>query len=262
LPLYPLVLLVCVSVWKQRMVRWGWLAVLTAIAFFADLRIDPPYAFAPEDNLTYRDMIVLHQQAIHLIAQRFPQATVLTAWPATTELEHPDLGYTRIPIKVDPIDNFSLAEIQKAATDPGGYDTALVFSTKWVPPYGRLDLTRLHERTDAKLFDFHRDLPPATIASLLHGDIVWQSSRNGEWAAVLRFPRVVEARISPLPTMGQIRSQVAPLYNRPCAEAFVPPPADRPFAAPHSLCARLGPGSPGLRRRQGSRRPRRSGSAL
>jgi 4-amino-4-deoxy-L-arabinose transferase-like glycosyltransferase len=199
LPLYPLVLLVCVAVWKQRLVQWGGLAALTAIAFFAALRVNPPYAFAPEDNLTYRDMIVLHQQAIHLIAQRFPQATVLTAWPATTELEHPDLGYTRIPLKVDPIDNFSLAEIQKAAADPGGYDTALVFSTKWVPPPGRLDLSRLHEQTDAKLFDFHRDLPPAAIATLLHGDIVWQSSRNGEWAAVLRFPRAVEARTVPNP---------------------------------------------------------------
>ena len=35
---------------------------------------------------------------------------------------------------------------------------------------------------------------PAEIAALLHGDVIWQASRNGEWAAVLRFPRSVEAR--------------------------------------------------------------------
>ncbi len=196
LPLYPLILLVCVALWRQRMVQWGWLAGLSALAFFAALVINPPYAFAPEDNLTYRDMIVLHQQAIHLIATRFPQATVLSAWPATTELEHPDLGYTRIPLKVTPIDNFSFDQIQRATADPGSYDTALVFSTKWVPPPGRLNLGRSNETSDTRFFDFHRDLPPADVAHLLHGDILWQSSRNGEWAAVLRFPRSVEAHLA------------------------------------------------------------------
>jgi hypothetical protein len=27
----------------------------------------------------------------------------------------------------------------------------------------------------------------------LHGDIVWQAHRKGEWVAVLHFPRIVEA---------------------------------------------------------------------
>ncbi len=196
LPLYPLILLVCVALWQQHIRRWGWLAALTTLAFVSALFINPPYAFAPEDNLTYRDMILLHQQAIHLIAARFPQATVLSAWPATTELEHPELGYTRVPLKIATLDNFSYPEIQKAQQDPGAFDTALVFSTKWTPPPGHLDLSRLQQRTNARLFDFHRDLPAAEIASLLHGDIIWQSTRNGEWAAVLRFPRIVEAHVN------------------------------------------------------------------
>ncbi len=204
LPVYPLILLVCVCVWRERLRQWAWLAGLTGVAFVAALTINPPYAFAPEDNLTYRDMILLHEQAIHLIAARYPQATVLTAWPATTELEHPDLGYTRIPIRIDTLDNFSLGEIQKAAADPGGYDTALIFSTKWVPPPGRLDLTSLHEKSDAALFDFHRDLPPRDVAALLHGDVVWQGSRHGEWAAVLRFPRAVEAFSAYPPPPGKV----------------------------------------------------------
>ncbi len=195
LPLYPLILLVCICLWQQHMRQWFWLVALTTAGFLAALFINPPYSFAPEDNLTYRDMILLHQQAIHLIAAHYPQAIVLTAWPATTELEHPDLGYTRIPIKTTALDNFSFDEIQKAVTDPGAYDTALVFSTKWTPPPGHLNLSRSHQQSDARLFDFHRDLPPADITRVLHGDIVWQSSRNGEWAAVLRFPRSVEASL-------------------------------------------------------------------
>lgn len=197
LPVYPLILLVCVCIWKERLQRWVWLAVLTGVAFFAAQHINPPYAFAPEDNLTYRDMIVLHQQAIHILETRFPGATVLTAWPATTELEHPELGYVHHPLKIAPVDNFSPAEMEKAATDPGTYDTALIFSTKWTPPPGHFNLSRSSQGSDTRFFDFHNDVTPAQAAIILHGEIVWQASRNGEWAAVLHFPRVVEASLTP-----------------------------------------------------------------
>ena len=110
------------------------LAALSAAAFLAGIWINPPYAFAPEDNLTYRDMIVLHQHAVHFIDQNYPQATVLTAWPATSELTRPELGYTNHPVKTVAIENFAIDQIQKAAADPGSYDTALIFSTKWEPP--------------------------------------------------------------------------------------------------------------------------------
>ena len=165
--------------------------------FLAALFINPPYAFAPEDNLTYRDFILLHQQAIRVIAQRYPSATVLTAWPATAELAHPDLGYTAHPFATTAIDNFSAPEILKASTAPETFDTALIFSTKWVPPPGRLSLTRAAtQRSDARFYDFHRDLSPAEVAALLHGTVVWQASRSGEWAAVLHFNRIVEARLT------------------------------------------------------------------
>ena len=37
-------------------------------------------------------------------------------------------------------------------------------------------------------------------AAILHGEVVWQARRKGEWAAVLRFPRAVNASLTPLPT--------------------------------------------------------------
>ena len=196
LPMYPLLLLAMTGVWMQRARQWGWIAGLSAIAFYAALCINPPYAFAPEDNLTYRDMIVLHQGAIRFLQQRYPEATVLSAWPATSELEYPELGYTRRPFKVTPIENFTAGEIARAAADPGAYDTALIFSTKWTPPPGHLSFARLTAGSDRRYFDAHDDLQPAEVAARLHGEIVWQASRNGEWAAVLHFPRIVEASLS------------------------------------------------------------------
>src|SRR6185312_1067050 len=102
-------------------------------AFLAGLWINPPYAFAPEDNLTYSDFIVLHQRAVSLIAHKWSQATVLTAWPASSELSRPELGYTNSPVKTYAIQNFTRDELAKAAANPGEYDTALIFSTKLAP---------------------------------------------------------------------------------------------------------------------------------
>ncbi|HXE08962.1 MAG TPA: glycosyltransferase family 39 protein [Acidobacteriaceae bacterium] len=197
LPMYPLVLLICVAEWRLHFRAWGWLAAFSAAAFLAGLWINPPYAFAPEDNLTYSDFIVLHQHAVSLIAHRWPRATVLTAWPASAELARPELGYTNQPIKTYAIRNFTLDEVEKAAANPGEYDTALIFSTKLAPPARPWrHVQHMPSAADRRFFDFHDDLQPHEIAAMLHGDVVWQQEdRSGEWVAVLRFPRVVNAEM-------------------------------------------------------------------
>ena len=195
LPMYPLLLLLFVAIWRAHTRAWPLLAALTAAGFVIALHVNPPYSFAPEDNLTYRDMIVLHQEAIAIIAKQFPQATVLTAWPGNAELSRPELGYTTTPIKVTTIQNFALGQLQQAALEPGDYDTAFLFSTKWEPPAGRTNLSQHSENTDAQYFDFHRDLHPDEAARLLHGTVIWKAERHGEWAAVLHFPRIVNAKL-------------------------------------------------------------------
>jgi hypothetical protein len=195
LPIYPLILLVCVSIWRTRL--WPLLAALTAAAFISALWLNPPTSFAPEDNLTYRDMIVVHQEAVSYVAQNYPDATVLTAWPVAADLFRPDLGYTDHSIKVTPIDNFSAAEIRKAAQEPDHYDTAIVFTTHYVsPPFLHYLLTH-PDTVRGRDFARTRDLMPAEIAAMLGGRIVWKDNINGEWAAVLRFNRSYEARLIP-----------------------------------------------------------------
>jgi Dolichyl-phosphate-mannose-protein mannosyltransferase len=205
LPLYPLVLLLCVNTWRRRVSYWPALALLTAVAFVAGLRVNPPYRFAPEDNLAYADVIRLHQQAIGRIVRQYPHATVLTAWPGTDELSKPELGYVRTPVPVVKIENFSLAEIQKAAQSTDPYTVAFPFSTKYDPPNLPFSLGPKSEALDARFFDFHYDLSPEKIARLLDGQLVWEGDRNGQWAAVLHFDRPQLARLQPNETPSRKR---------------------------------------------------------
>lgn len=193
LPVYPLLLLLCVWSWQSHTRLWPGLALISAGAFLAAIWLNPPTAFAPEDNLTYRDMIVVHQQAIAYLNQNDPDATVLTAWPAAAELFRPELGYTSHRFKVFEIENFSKAEVDKAAAQPGRFDTALIFPTHYMSPGFQRYIQQHPNSRRGREFAQDRDLSPEEIAGILGGRIVWQSPRNREWAAVLRFNRSYEA---------------------------------------------------------------------
>lgn len=193
LPMYPLELLVAVSIWQRRVPLWGLLCVLTAGAFVAGLFINPPYGFAPEDNLAYVHVVRLHEAGIAQLKARYPGATVLTAWPVSDELSHPELGYVKQPWAVFPIDDFSFAQIQRAAQDPGRYSAALVFSTKYDPP----PLISFGRHLDEQYFGLHHDLPPEVIAHQLNGTLVWKKKDEDMWIALIRFNRQFETRLQP-----------------------------------------------------------------
>jgi 4-amino-4-deoxy-L-arabinose transferase-like glycosyltransferase len=199
LPLYPLVVLLAVNTFRRRLREWTALVALCAAGFVVGLFVNPPYRFAPEDNLEYVTVIHLHQAAIAQVVARDPNATVLTAWPVSDELRKPELGYVRQPVSVVEIDNFSAEAVSKARMMPHDYSAAVIFSTKYDPARLPFLLGRRGEAWDERYFDFHRDLAPGMIARLLGGAIVWGEARKGQWAAVLSFerePGAREARVS------------------------------------------------------------------
>ena len=199
LPMYPLVLLVAVSTFHRRVRYWQLLAVFSAAAFVLALFINPPYGFAPEDNLTYAHVIRLHEQAIRQLSARYPGSTVLTAWPVADELIRPELGYVSSPAPftasdIDRLEDFTASQIDRAAQNPSGYSSALVFSTKEEPAVMPFHLTS--PALEEQYFGLHHDLTPGAIAHQLDGDIAWQQTDGLQWAAVIRFHRAVEARLS------------------------------------------------------------------
>ncbi len=184
---YPLLLLLCIATWQRHTRWWPAIAAASLAAFAVGCEVNPPYPFAPEDNLSYRDMIVLHQQAIRVLQQRLPAGTVLTAWPVAGALERPELGYVTHAVRVVEIQNFSAAEIARAAGLRGSFDAAIVFSTKYDPPPGTWNLAN-SQQADVRFYDYHRDLTPEEVARNLGATVLWRGDRKGQWAAVLAMP--------------------------------------------------------------------------
>jgi len=193
LTVIPLVILIAVSTLWRRVRGWLWLVGLTCLAFVLALFFNPPYGFSPEDNLAYRDYILMHQDAESFVDQRYPQARVLTAWPASDEITQPYLGYVKRPFRVVRIEDFRLDEVAGAAEQRSRFDVALVFSTKYEPAHPLLERWRAWDKMKMRFFGFHRDVPPAVAAQLLGGRVVFTEKMAAQWVAVIEVERVLDA---------------------------------------------------------------------
>jgi len=194
LPMYPLVLLLALTTLYRRLRFWQALAALSAAAFVAGLFVNPPYGFAPEDNLAYASVIRLHQAGIQQLEARYPGATVLSAWPVTDELTRPELGYLNQPFAVYHLEDFTASEIARAAQEPEQYSAALVFSTKYEASSPLFTLGPASKAMDERYFGLHHDLAPEEIARQLGGTLVWERQEQGQWIALIRFNRQYDAR--------------------------------------------------------------------
>jgi hypothetical protein len=198
LPAVPLVIIVCVSTLWRRVSFWQAAVGCVALAFVAGWFWYPRYGFSPEDNLAYRDYILLHEDGERFLEARYPMARVLTAWPASDEVTRPWLGYITRPMRVVRIENFTLEEVLSAAEAranrvdsnfDSNYDVVLIFSTKYEPGPAAWDRWRKWTELKSRFFDFHRDLPPAAAAQILGGHIVFSERRQGQWIAVIEMER-------------------------------------------------------------------------
>jgi 4-amino-4-deoxy-L-arabinose transferase-like glycosyltransferase len=195
LPVIPLVIIVCVSTLRRRARLWRGVIAMVALAFVAALMVNPPHGFSIEDNLAYRDYILLHQRAEEFTEARYPMAKVLTAWPASDELTRPYLGYVTRPMRVLRIEDFSAEQIVAAAHLRSDFDLALVFSTKYEPPHPWFERWRKWQQWKTEFFGYHRDVPPDVAAHILGGRLVYTDVRHGQWIGVIEMERIEEARV-------------------------------------------------------------------
>ncbi|HXM64308.1 MAG TPA: glycosyltransferase family 39 protein [Terriglobales bacterium] len=194
LPAVPLVMILWVSTLRRRVRLWRGVVVIVALAFIAGLFVNPPHGFSIEDNLAYRDYILLHQHAEDFVEARYPMARVLTAWPASDELTRPYLGYVSRPMRVFRIEDFTAEQLMSASEMPSKFDVALVFSTKYEPPHPWFERWRRWQQWKTEFFGYHRDVPPAAAAQILGGRLVYHDIRHNQWIGVIEMEPVEEAR--------------------------------------------------------------------
>jgi hypothetical protein len=202
LPGVPLVIILAISTLWRRLRYWAASTAIIAAVFVTAWFWNPPYGFSPEDNLAYRDYVILHQKAERFLEARYPMAHVLTAWPASDELTRPWLGYTTRPMQVVRIEDFSLEQVLSAADYRAHFQVALVFSTKYEPRRPLLDRWSRWTALKQRFFGFHRDVPPAFAARVLGGRVAFSEERRGQWAAVIEVEEsnILNAKSEALPS--------------------------------------------------------------
>jgi len=196
LPVVPLVIVVAVSTLRRRIRFWKAAVAVVLLGFVVSLFVNPPYGFSLEDNLAYRDYVVLHENAEDFLEARFPMARVLTAWPASDELTRPYLAYVTRPLQVFRIEDFSLEQMLSAADLRRNFDVALVFSTKYDPAHPIFEQWQTWQRWKRRFFGYHRDLPPEAAAQVLGGRLIYSESRKGQWIGIIDMEQVYDARAS------------------------------------------------------------------
>jgi hypothetical protein len=193
LPVYPLVILLCVSTLRRRVRRWTWWIVAACALFVFALLVPPSYRISPEDTLLYRNYVVLHKAAANELASRFPHERVLTAWPASDELTRPYLGYVKQPMQVVRIENFSDLEMLRASHATDQFDIVFLFSTKWEPPHPLLSSLPFGRALHERFFDYHEDMDPQRAAASLGGRILDYRNVNNEWIAIIALEHIENA---------------------------------------------------------------------
>ena len=160
LPVVPLVILLWVSTLWRRVPAWPLAVALVCMAFAYRCEVNPSYNFPWEENLAYRDFILLHRDAARFLSENYAGARVLTSWPATDELRNTYYGYTPRALAVFPVESLKREDLEPAAARRSEYDAALLYST-------------------------HGGLSLEEAAQLLNARVVFREERKGQWVAVV-----------------------------------------------------------------------------
>lgn len=192
LPIYPPLMIAAMG-WIWRLPRMPARAACVAVGVclvFAWFN-NPPYPFPYEDNLAFADFVHLHQQAAEYLESHnggegpdgtVPALRILTAWPATNELETPDLGYVTRPLHVVPVDGFSAGDLQNAT--PESFDVLYLYSRKWEPAGNWAERIPWLARLQSRYFDYAPQVPGQQVADRFHLKLDARWERRGQWVAI------------------------------------------------------------------------------
>ena len=179
LPMFPcfyLALVLAVGALPRPVMRATF--VLVAAGFVVAWFINPKYPFAYENNLSYADFIRLHQQAAEWLSMQPGTPRILTAWPATDELSHPELGYVKRPLRVVGVQGFAPPDFKNVADN--SFDLLYLYSRKWDPPDNWMRRMPLLARAD----EYTAPIRPVFLTFRYQLHEVAAFERRGQWVRI------------------------------------------------------------------------------
>jgi len=181
LPVFPVFFLVTVVIILKLPKRFGRsVLAVTTIAFIACWFWNPPYPFPYEDNLSYADFIHLHQQAAQFLEAQPHGSRILTAWPATNELQQPLLGYVARPLNVEAVNGFT----SKDFDHPPAFDLLYLYSRKWEPPGNLILRSRRWRNFLRRFYDYAPQTSDPDLIWRFHLKLIREFERRGQWVRI------------------------------------------------------------------------------
>ncbi len=182
LPVLPVVYaaMAAALAWAARRVRVVAIAAIGA-GLAAGIFWNPPYPFPPENNLAFTDFVRLHQAAAAFLEQRFPARTVATAWPLSSALRRPEMGYVTRRRPVRELMDFRPAAVR--ALDWNRSPVFVLFSRTWDPPLNLMRWSPVRHLW-SRYWDFEPDITPLEVQAHLPLRLVARFERRGQWIEV------------------------------------------------------------------------------
>lgn len=182
LPVLPIVYIAMVTGLCALPSPWR---ALTQVALIAGVAVcnfwNPPYPFPYENNLAFTDFVKLQQLAAGYVEQTYPSSEVVTAWPLSAALLHPEFGYVKTPHHVREIPDFSEAEV--ASLDRNPVEVFVLYSQQWDPP-GNLLRNVLALKFWRRFFSYRQQVGSMDLDERFHLKTVAAWSQGGQWAEV------------------------------------------------------------------------------
>ena len=185
LPAFPVFYILAVHFITQLPRPWArGICIAAGACFVASWFINPPYPFPYEDNISYATFVRLHQRAARYLESLPGDPVILTAWPATDELEQPFLGYVDHPLRVAQVDGFTPDDFGH----PPRFDVLYLYSRRWNPAHNWLVSVRLLRAISVRFYGYEPAVPPGVLASRFHLKLLKAFRSHGQWASLYGTP--------------------------------------------------------------------------
>ena len=157
--------------------------MIVGLVFF--IGWNPPYPFPFENNYAMVDFLHLQQAATSYVDRDLRGRKIATAWPYTSALRNPDLGFVEHRMKV--VETRDLRYSSVRAVPAEQYDTLITYTREWVPSPSVMD-NQFVRWLLQRFYQWEPDITPLQCDELGFRETISWSMRGQTVGIYLRKP--------------------------------------------------------------------------